>query len=646
MFAASKSGRAVSAATTDPYFPYVPLLLETTSTNGQQNNTFLDSSTNNFTITRNGTPTQGSVTPYWPTGYWSSYWNGTTQYISVGGTTSLSANFTIEFWFFPPSNAYSYFFGIDDTQNPNSLACIYNATAPSFEVFNDAGTPLGGGSLVLNSWNHVALVRNSSTVTLYVNGVQKATGSIPNSISGSLQIGRWLDSGSYSNGVTGYLSNFRVSNTNVYSGSTFTVPTSPLTVTANTVLLTLQDNRFKDNSASPKTLTVSGSPSIKSFQPFSPTASYTAAAYGGSGYFNGSSDYLTSATTAALDLTSGDWTIQGWYYPTAYSASNNVIVYIGSAAGNKIVLATIGTAGNLYYLLNGSVTISSATAAPLNAWSFYALVKSGATTTLYLNGVSLGTTASVPTTSNKSLSLGADTAAAFYQGYFGDFRVLKGTASTTVPTTPLTAITNTSLLLNFTNAGIYDAAVQNNAITVGSAQSSITQYKWSPTSMRFNGTSDYLAVPSNATFAFGTGNFTVEGWFYQTADNTYPSAFEIGPHVNSNAILFITKYSGNATIYSGAFYGTAATALNTWNYIAWVRSSGSLRIYVNGVGNTAVAFTNNLTDTSVIAVGRSTSAGTSGYYYPGYIQDLRVTKGVARYSGATITVPTAAFPTR
>ncbi len=48
----------------DPYFDYVTLLLHGNGTNGAQNNTFLDSSTNNFTITRNGNTTQGTFAPY------------------------------------------------------------------------------------------------------------------------------------------------------------------------------------------------------------------------------------------------------------------------------------------------------------------------------------------------------------------------------------------------------------------------------------------------------------------------------------------------------------------------------------------------------------------------------------------------------
>ena len=79
MFAASKTGKAVAAgAATDPYFNQTILLLNDTGTNGAQNNTFVDSSTNNFTITRNGNTTQGSVNPYQPTGYWSGSFNGST----------------------------------------------------------------------------------------------------------------------------------------------------------------------------------------------------------------------------------------------------------------------------------------------------------------------------------------------------------------------------------------------------------------------------------------------------------------------------------------------------------------------------------------------------------------------------------------
>ena len=68
----------------DVYFKYVTLLLHGDGTNGAQNNTFIDSSSNAFTITRNGTPTQGSVSPFGPD--WSNSFNGTTDYLRASST--------------------------------------------------------------------------------------------------------------------------------------------------------------------------------------------------------------------------------------------------------------------------------------------------------------------------------------------------------------------------------------------------------------------------------------------------------------------------------------------------------------------------------------------------------------------------------
>mgnify|MGYP003349823598 CR=1 FL=1 len=74
MFGASKTNSASTGGGGDPQFDYVTLLLNGDGTNGGQNNTFLDSSTNNFTITRNGNTTQGSFSPYG--NLWSNYFGG------------------------------------------------------------------------------------------------------------------------------------------------------------------------------------------------------------------------------------------------------------------------------------------------------------------------------------------------------------------------------------------------------------------------------------------------------------------------------------------------------------------------------------------------------------------------------------------
>jgi hypothetical protein len=659
---------AVPQVVPDPYFEYTTLLLPGNGTNGAQNNTFLDSSTNNFTITRNGNTTQGTFSPFSQTG-WGNYFDGTSgQFLNTVANTAFNfgtGDFTVEGWVYPTSTSGTRPIVEIRTSAANStgFALLSQSGATTLNVYTNGGfAGASTGSIATNQWNHVALVRSGNTWTYYINGT--SSGSFTNSstqsdggttgpkIAGSTTAGEiWI----------GYISNIRiVKGTAVYT-SNFTPSTTPLTAISGTSLLTCQSSRFADSSTNAFAITVNGSPSVQAFSPFNPTAAWSASTNGGSGYFDGSGDYLTTTTSSAFDLSSGDWTIQGWYYPTAYSAGNNVLIYVGTSAGDKIVIADISTGGSgLYYLLNGSPVITSSTKAPLNAWSFFALVKSGSTTTLYLNGVSLGTTTSVPTSSNKSVNLGSDAGAAVFQGYFADIRILKGTANTAVPTAPLTAITDTSLLLNYTNAGIYDATSKNDLETVGNAQISTTQSKFGGSSMYFDGTGDFANTAPTINLEFGSGDFTIEGWIYPTVTTRMAlyhgsSGTDWSIGIDYQSQKFCIWASSNGTTWNlinadggGNGIGTITIATNTWTHVAFVRSGTTWQTYINGTRDL------NLTGISGSIVNRATSAksiakwwfstgsGVPGVWN-GYIQDFRITKGVARYT-ANFTAPTAAFP--
>jgi hypothetical protein len=205
---------------------------------------------------------------------------------------------------------------------------------------------------------------------------------------------------------------------------------------------------------------------------------------------------------------------------------------------------------------------------------------------------------------------------------------------------------NVSLLLhgNGTNGSttITDNSPSPKTVTaVGNAQISTAQSKYGGGSIAFDGNGDQLTTPSNNAFAFGTGDFTVEAWAYEIARSTYPTVIEIGNHLGAAGIIFLTNNGENlAGIYSGGFFAMTATgSLAAWNHYAWVRSGNSIQTFVNGIGGGAASFTNNLTNATSITIG-----GIGGIYdLNGYIDDLRITKGVARYT-ANFTPPTAPFP--
>jgi hypothetical protein len=654
---------ATPAVVTDPYFMYVPLLLNTTSTNGQQNNTFLDSSTNNFTITRNGTPTQGAFTPYQPSGYWSGYFGTAGDSISVPTSTALqfgTGAFCIELFFNTTTNT-QYACLVSNEVGAAGFTILINNTASA----GDIAIYNGSAGLILSTatryndgaWHHLVYCRDGTSARLYIDGVLKSTNTGQNTFA--------MDAGSswyFSNNnvyagrqLLGNMSNIRVvKGAAVYSGSTITVPTTPLTAITNTSLLTLQSNRFIDNSTNAFAITANGTPKVQAFQPFSPAASYSAATYGGSGYFNGSaSDYLNVGSAATDYFGSGDFTLEAWVYKTTTATGTVAGKWNGTGFGWNLYTPSNAFA---WVVAGGSSGMTGTITIPLFAWTHVVVSRSGSNWALFVNGVrdkTASTTTAPYNNTTQVLQIGIfESASAPFPGFISNLRIVKGTAvydptltTLTVPTAPVTAITNTFLLTNFTNAGIYDAAWQNNALTVGDAQASTTQYKWSPTSMKFDGTGDYLTIPSNQSLALGTGNFTIEFWAYWAggAFSNYYFAFDsrsgnspftdgVGIATNITNGYWYISFSGQELLTS-----IAATA--GWQYIALVRNNGVFTLYVNGTSGGTYTATNNMTNTTALV---GTYYAKSQFYWNGYIQDLRITKGVAR----TITTPTAAFPTR
>jgi len=238
-------------------------------------------------------------------------------------------------------------------------------------------------------------------------------------------------------------------------------------------------------------------------------------------------------------------------------------------------------------------------------------------------------------------------------------------ASTASPPTYDPYYANVSLLLHAdgTNGSTSfpDNSPTPKTVTAnGNAAVSTTQWKFGGASAYFDGNGDYLDIAANQDFNFGTGDFTVEFWLYSSSAPTQspyrriiahpsstnaPNTFQIwqagdnspGPVVDS---VGLALPDGAGTLVST---NTAVTPLG-WCHIAFTRQSGTTRCFLNGVlkqsADDTTSYTLGQTQGFRIASRGDLNANS---FYNGYIDDLRITKGVARYT-ANFTPPTQTFP--
>lgn len=377
--------------------------------------------------------------------------------------------------------------------------------------------------------------------------------------------------------------------------------------------------------------------------------------------FNGStSNYLTLPNNVNLNnFGTGDFTIECWVYFNNIATEQTILSCCTTWSTSQAYLLEIRSDATLRFYGGDSAAIaiiSSASVVVANTWYHVAVSRVSGTTNLYLNGTSVGnstTSATISNSSSPTIGIQKDSGAGGgvanpLNGYIDEVRITKGTAQYTANFTPSsTAFTSgsESLLLHFETDAVINSFIDSstNGLTVtttGAARASTFQSKFGLMSLYLDGNGSYLSIASNSQFAFGTNDFTLEGWIYLNALSNTSTIFDFRPvgtvqgtyplvNISTNgAINYVANYGNSPNVSLSSSAGTIT--IGSWFHVALCKSSGTTTIYVNGTSVASASDTVNYTQ-SLCSFGHSNYTGYTEELN-GYIDEARITKGTAQYT--------------
>ncbi|MBI4691404.1 MAG: LamG domain-containing protein [Nitrospirae bacterium] len=361
------------------------------------------------------------------------------------------------------------------------------------------------------------------------------------------------------------------------------------------------------DSATSKTVTANGNAQIDTAQ----------SKFGGaSGLFDGNGDYLTLADSDDWNFGSGDFTIDFWVRFNSFSGSFLLTKHAGASG----YLVNYGQ-DSLSFYPESSYSGWYITGANFqtNTWYHIAFVRNGNSFYTFIDGVKKGTFdatgKNITGNTSASLLIGIYHTEEMHalDGSLDDLRISKGIARWTSDFTP--------------------PSYEN-----GKVHLTTSQYKSGTASGVFDGSGSYLSLADSTDWDFGTGDFTIDGWIrFNSIDTTSNVCFMDSGSVQNDKGTFVYLNNGNNfhVALNGAsndyiFSWTPTT--NTWYHVAATRSSGNLKAFINGVqiGSTQTANIN--IDASTYGVSIGARNVTPAYYFDGNLDDLRISKGIVRWT--------------
>lgn len=177
----------------------------------------------------------------------------------------------------------------------------------------------------------------------------------------------------------------------------------------------------------------------------------------------------------------------------------------------------------------------------------------------------------------------------------------------------------------------------------GTAHIETDQSKFGGASVYFDGAS-YISATANAAFAPGTGDFSLEMWVRPSSLGSINMLFDNrNGSVATNALVLYINANGTLSLYGVATGSTGSLGLNAWSRVEVSRTGTTLKCYIGNVEHFSVTNSTNFS-TNGFFMGRTNESASN--YFTGYIDEVRLTKGLSRHSAAGFDVETEAFPSQ
>lgn len=606
--------------------------------------------------------------------------DGDSDYVTVPDSADWDFGtdpFTIEGWFRFTSVAgtQTLWSQWDDADNCNRLMYVANQLI----FLSGSG---GSGNLiyiigtfapVIDTWYHISIIRISNA-NLNTSWAFSVDGTLITGASLTLASGAWnctmptlaadIRIGASDGYFAGYIDEVRVSNV-ARNSADFTPDTSAYTSDANTLLLLHMDSQDYSSVTTPKIPTFVGTAQLNSLP--SDEEKFDEAAR-----FDGVSGCFTIPDHADWELGggTGDFCID--FFVKFNSYDNHYIMSQYLNAANEWCISCTGN--KLYFFIgDGSANQISAPFTPTNGvWYHVALERrddaSGAGNwRVFIDGVSQSITLengngnfTIPDVAGL-LYIGqrGSAEATYMDGYLDEVRVSDVTRSNagttfTVPTAAYTSDANTLLLLHFDDgAFLTDSGATTHTLTQVGRVLQVPKYFGSGC-LSFDGDSDYITVPDSTDWLLDAGassDWTVDFWV-RFNDTAGEQEFLTQGAADGNNVWRIFKNAAHkiqiSAITAAAPVFTyimtdawAGLASNTWYHIAVVNNGTAIKLYIDG---TEVTLTETLAVASMADYAGNLVIGAyiavNANWLNGWIDELRISKGIARWS-ANFTVSTS-----